>query len=31
LPIKNSKGWIKKALLLIDARLNEKEVPIELE
>lgn len=28
---KNYKGFIKKALLLIDARMNEKEVPLELQ
>lgn len=28
---KNYKGFVKKALLLVDARINEKEVPTELE
>lgn len=28
---KNYKGFVKKALLLVDARINEKEVPSELE
>ncbi len=28
---KNYKGFVKKALLLVDARVNEKEVPVELE
>jgi hypothetical protein len=28
---KNYKPFVKKALLLVDARLNEKEIPVELE